>query len=192
MDVHQDKADIHRENHQHLKPVATSISDVPIIQSVTSTEAEDEIHILKEPCGDRTFQPTIRLQEDDQCEQAEPIEIECEVDVEDDELLSSGNDAQPDSGLVGCSDGEGDDNPSGVVDALKSSKVSSKEARIKVLTEDVKKLKEHSREQSRQILKYKQQAEVSTVSHNNNNNGYSNSWYENCLTLLLLSIWKNN
>ena len=179
MDVCQDKADVHRENLQHLKSVTTLISDVPIIQSVTSTEAEDEIHLLKEPCGDRTFQPTIRLQEDDQCEQAEPIKIECEVDVEDDELLSSGNDVQEhqlDSGLV-CSDGEGDDNPGGVVDALKR-KVSSKEARIKVLTKDVKKLKEHSREQSRQILKYKQQAEVSTVSHNNNNNNYSNSWYE--------------
>ena len=147
------------------------MSNVPVFQS-TSTEAEDEICVRKEPC-DMPSQP-IRLSEDKklgQCEQAEHFGIECCIEVN--ELLRYKNDTQehqpdsglvaysdqPDSGLVGCSDCEGD----GKSEDLKGTQ-SGLEAQVKVLNEDVKKLRDHSKEQSRQVLKYKQQAEVSTVS----------------------------
>ena len=89
------------------------------------------------------------------------------MEVEENQLLRAENDTlkhQLDSGLVVClDDGEEDsDIPCETADLKRA--VSVLKARVKDLNEDVSKLRDHSKEQSRKILLYKQQVEVSEVS----------------------------
>ena len=133
-----DLTDQHREIPQQLILMSSTSERL----AVQLTEKDDEIHVLKEQC-----------------------EIEYHVEVQENEILRAENETlkhQLDSGLVVCLDEEGDDNM-GEIDNFKRA-VSGLKARVKELNEDVNKLRDHSKEQSRQILKYKQQVEVSTVS----------------------------
>ena len=157
-----DTADTHRENLQQLALTSSTSENLLVLL----TEKEDEIHALKEQHSKRLQQ--MRQLEDEkqsQCEQAKLFEIDYRVEAEENEALRAENDIlkhQLDSGLVVSLDDEGDDN-TGEIDDLKRV-ISGLKARVKDLDEDRNKLRDHSKEQSRQILKYKQQVEVSEVS----------------------------
>ena len=178
IDQESDVTGQHKENPQHLK-LTSSTSEILAVQL---TEKDDEIRVLKEQCDKRTQQ--IRLLEGEKighCEQAKQFEIDYHVEVQENEVLRAENETlkhQLDSGLVVCLDGEGDDN-AGEIDDFKRV-VSSLKARVNELNEDVNKLRDHSKEQSRQILKYKQQVEVSTVS--------IDSWFQIIIHLSLLPL----
>ena len=162
IDKESDVTDQHREIPQELILTA-STSERLVVQL---TEKDDEIRVLKDQCDKRTQQ--IRLLEGEtigHCEQAKQFEVDYRVEVQENEMLRAENETlknQLDSGLVVCLDDEGDED-TGEVDDFKRV-VSGFKARVKELNEDVNKLREHSKEQSRQILKYKQQVEVFTVS----------------------------
>ena len=156
-----DMANEHRENLQ-LLILTSSMSEKLLIQL---TEKEDEVHALREQNNKRMQQmKQLEDEKQDQREQAKQFEIDYRVEFEENELLRAENDTlkhQLDSGLE-CLVDEGDDitgdtgDPKRVISGLK--------ARVKDLNEDVNKLRDHSKQQSRQILKYKQQVEVSEVS----------------------------
>ena len=131
-------------------------------------EKDDQIRNLKAQ-SEKRYQQIQSLEEQQQGdrEQAKQFERDYRVEAEENHMLRTENQElrdQLDSGFGVCSDDEsavehgilGDDKVKKVVTGLK--------ARVKGLNDDVMRLREHSKEQSRQILKYKQQEEVSHVS----------------------------
>ena len=150
--------DAHRSNLQQVQ--LTSSASEKLLELLT--EKEDEIRALKEEHSKR-LQEMRQLEDEkqNQNEQAKLVEIEYHVEMEQNEKLRAENDTlkdQLDSGLVASLDEEDED-----IDVLKR-KVSGLKARVKDQNDDINKLRDHSKEQSRQVLKYKQQVEVSEVS----------------------------
>lgn len=126
-------------------------------------EKDDQIRSLKEQ-SDKRYQQIKSLEEQkrDRCEQAKQFEIDFQVEAEENQLLRAENEVlrnQLDSGFDAelCDEGTNEAGSHRKV-------VSGMKAQIKDLNDDVLKLRNHSKEQSRQILKYKQQVEVSEVS----------------------------
>lgn len=161
---HSDMANEHRENLQQML-LTMSTSEKLLIQM---TEKEDEIRALREQCNKRVQQlKQLEDEKQDQCEQAKQFEIDYRVEVEENELLRAENDTlknQLDSGLVVCLADEGVDNTAAAEIDDPKRVISGLKARVKDLNEDINKLRDHSKQQSRQILKYKQQVEVTEVS----------------------------
>ena len=158
MDQGSGTPDAHRGNLQQVQ--LTSSASEKLLDLLT--EKEDEIRALKEEHS-RRLQQMRQLEDEKQSqnEQAKLVEIEYHVEMEQNEKLRAENDTlkdQLDSGLVASLDEEDED-----IDVLKR-KVSGLKARVKDQNDDINKLRDHSKEQSRQVLKYKQQVEVSEVS----------------------------
>ena len=154
-----DTADTHRENLQQLALTSSTSENLLVLL----TEKEDEIRALKEQNSKRMRQ--LEDEKQSQYEQAKLFEIDYRVEAEENEVLRAENDIlkhQLDSGLVVSLDDEGDDNADEIDDLKRV--ISGLKARVRDLDEDRNKLRDHSKEQSRQILKYKQQVEVSEVS----------------------------
>lgn len=132
--------------------------------AVLLAEKDDQIRGLREQSDSRYQQiKLLEEQKQDHCMQAMQFEIDFRVEAEENQKLRTENEAlrnQLDSGFDVEFDGECDEDTTGSHGKIASGMI----ARIKDLSEDVLKLRNHCKEQSRQILKYKQQVEVSEVS----------------------------
>lgn len=164
MERGSDMVNVHRENLQQL--VLTSSTSEKLV--ILLSEKEEEIRGLREEHNKRLQQ--LRELEDEKQSQREQPEL-CEtgyhVEVEQNEALRAENENlqhQPDSGLVVSLEGEEDDIIiTGDIDDLRG-EISRLRARVKEQNADLTKLSDHSKEQSRQVLKYKQQVEATEVS----------------------------
>ena len=135
--------------------------------AVQLVKKDDEIQFLKEQCEKKAQQiKQFEEQRYSDREQAKEFEINYRVEAEENQWLRTENEElknQLDSGFGGGSDDECDLVTGAEAFEVKKT-VTGLKARVKDLNEDVVKLRNHSKEQSRQILKYKQQVEVSNVS----------------------------
>ena len=145
--------DVSKPNEVHTESVTTTKESLAILLA----EKDDQIRGLREESDQR-----IKLLEE-HCEQAKKFEIDFRVEAEENQELRAENEElrnRLDSGFDAEFGGECDEDTTYSHGRI----VSGMTARIKDLNEDVLKLRNHCKEQSRQILKYKQQVEVSEVS----------------------------
>lgn len=132
------------------------------------TEKDEEIRVLKERCETRHQRiKCLEQQKRDVSEQAKKFEIDYRATLEEKQLLESeikklDHRLEARSNLAELSDKDGvqDINGEGV---NHEGVITNFKVRIKELNDDVSKLREHSKEQSRQILVYRQQAEMTEV-----------------------------
>ena len=164
MDQGSDMVNVHRENQQQLV-LTLSTSEKLLIQL---SEKEEEIRALREEHNKR-LQQLRELEDEKQSHQehAKILETDYCVEVEQNKALRAENENlqhQLDSGLVVSLEGEEDDIIiTGDIDDLRG-EISRLRARVKDQKAGLTKLNDHSKEQSRQVLKYKQQVEATEVS----------------------------
>ena len=126
------------------------------------TEKDEEIKVLKERCDTRYQRiKTLEQQTIDLGKQAKQFEIDYRLEVEslrsEIENLKCQLDTQ-----TSVTDLDKDDVERGNTEYRKA--LSVMKSQVKSLNEDIEKLRKHSKDQSHQILNYRQQAEMSEVS----------------------------
>ena len=131
------------------------------------SEKDEEIRILKERCETRLQRiKVLEKQKAELGEQAKHFEVEYRLEGQETQSLKAQIqrlrdqlDAQPSVNIV-----LDEDNPDkSIIDYQKA--VNTLNAEVKRLNKNISKLQDHSKDQSRQILKYKQQAEATEVMH---------------------------
>ena len=129
------------------------------------SKKDEEIRILKEKCETRFQQIKIlEKQKAELCEQAKHFEAQYHLEMQETQSLKAQIQRLKDQvdALSSVNIVLDEDNPDkSIIDYRKA--VYTLNAEVKRLNEDNSKLQDHSKDQSRQILQYKQQAEVTKV-----------------------------
>ena len=135
------------------------------IRSYEITEHAKEIETLKNRCEARGQQiESLEEQNQNLIEKANKLEIDCHTKAEENESLRheierlkrEEHALSDDVSDVADGDGDKETNQHSVLISLR--------LQIKQLNDDVTRMREHSREQSRQILEFRQQADMTKVS----------------------------
>ena len=129
------------------------------------TEKDEEIKVLKERCDTRYQRiKTLEQQTIDLAKQAKQFEIDYRVEVEENQSLHSDIEKlkhQLDT-QTSVTDLDEDDVDREITEYRKA--LSVLKSQVKSLNEDIETLRKHSKDQSHQILNYRQQAEMSEAS----------------------------